>query len=80
MSKKKPATIVNEDDLITIQECYQKLGQGFSRRTILRRIESGEFEEGVHWVNVASVSSKKRIIKINMAALRELISTPAAFR
>jgi hypothetical protein len=75
MSKKK--ILVNENELVTIEECHTKLGRGFSPRTILRRIESGEYKEGTHWVNVASVASKKRIIKINMAAIRELISTPS---
>ncbi|ARV58099.1 hypothetical protein BZZ01_05120 [Nostocales cyanobacterium HT-58-2] len=87
MPRKKPflrnaarTTVVNENDLVTLEECYSKLGQGFSRSSILRRINSGEYQEGVHWVNVASVNVKNRIIKINMAAIRELISTPAAFR
>lgn len=80
MSKTRKIREINEEDLITIKECHLRLGRGFSRSTILRRIASGEFEEGWHWVNLASRNSQNRNIRINMAAIREYIATPGGLR
>lgn len=68
--------IIKEQDCVTIDEAHKLLGRGYSRRSILRRIESGEFVEGEHWVNDASPHSKKRNIKINLEAIRRLRATP----
>lgn len=67
---------IKEEDCVTIDEAYKLLGRGYSRRSILRRIESGEFTEGEHWINDASPYSKKRNIKINLEAIRRLRATP----
>lgn len=67
-------------DLVTIDEAATLLGRGYSRSSIYRRIESGEWEEGVHWVDDRRTGAKKRIIKINLAAIQEGRLTPAGRR
>ncbi|MBW4598939.1 MAG: hypothetical protein KME29_04825 [Calothrix sp. FI2-JRJ7] len=67
---------INEQDCVPIDEAYRILGRGFSRRSILRYIEAEYFIEGIHWVNDAPPSSKKRNIKINLEAIRRLRATP----
>lgn len=48
-------------------------GRGFSRSTILRRIESGEWIQGKHWESDHRVASERRLIKINVDyVLRDL--------
>jgi hypothetical protein len=82
MSKKTAAkpTLPSDAELVTIDEATQRLGKGYSRRSIFRRIESGEWVEGLHWIDDRPLNSSRRIIKINLTAVNELRSTPAAFR
>lgn len=78
--KKLPAKLPANAELVTIEEASAKLGRGFSRRSILRRIDSGEWQEGIHWIDDRRMGSTKRIIKINLTAVMELRSVPAAYR
>lgn len=78
--KKPPAKLPAHAELVTIEEASAKLGRGFSRRSILRRIDSGEWQEGLHWIDDRRMGSTKRIIKINLTAVMELRSVPAAYR
>lgn len=71
---------INPEDLVTIPEAYARLGKGYSRSSILRRIDSGEWVEGHHFVDDAPKDSKLRNIKINLAAVQELRSVPAGQR
>lgn len=82
MSKKPPAkrTLPPNAELVTIDEAAQRLGKGYSRRSIFRRIDSGEWKEGEHWIDDRRQDSDRRIIKINLTAVQELRETPAAFR
>ena len=68
---------IREKDLIDIKEAPRILGRGYSRKSIDRRIKSGEFIEGIHWINDASINSKYRIIKMNVDAIRQLRATPS---
>jgi hypothetical protein len=56
------------------------LGKGYSYSTILRRIESGEWQEGIHWIDDSTLHSQKRAIKINLTAVHTFRATPKAFR
>jgi hypothetical protein len=77
----KPAPTISADaELVTVAEATTRLGKGYSRRSIFRRIHSGEWKEGEHWIDDRQVGSDRRIIKINLTAVQELRGTPAAFR
>jgi hypothetical protein len=65
---------------IDLTEASEKLGKGYSRRSIIRRIDSGEWLEGIHWIDDRRPSSKKRIIKINLVEVEKWRNTPAAKR
>jgi hypothetical protein len=81
MSKKPSAPKLPQDaELVPINQAAQLLGSGYSRRSIFRRIESGEWQEGIHWIDDRRQDSDRRIIKINLTAVQELRGTPAAFR
>lgn len=67
-------------ELLTIQEASNRLGKGFSRSSILRRISSGQWKEGLHWVDARRNDSMNRLIKINITAVLNGFTTPAAFR
>lgn len=67
-------------ELVTIPEAHQRLGKGFSRNSILRRIDSGEWKEGIHWVDDRRSESVQRLIKINLTAVNELRGIPAVYR
>lgn len=64
--KLSPRNAILPEDLLPIEDAVIKLGKGYSRRAIIRRIDSGEWKEGVHWVDDRRVGSKRRIIKINL--------------
>ena len=83
MSKAKPKQlprIPDNAELVTIAEASQKLGKGYSRRSIYRHIKSGEWVEGLHWIDDRARDSAKAIIKINLTAINELRAVPAAYR
>lgn len=82
MSKKTAPkqTLPSDAELLTIDEAAQRLGKGYSRRSIFRRIDSGEWTEGIHWIDDRRQDSDRRIIKINLTAVNELRGVPAAFR
>ena len=67
-------------ELVTIEEATKRLGKGFSRRSILRRIDRSEWVEGVHWIDDRQQGNINRLIRINLTAVQLWRSTPAAFR
>ena len=81
---KKPAApksaLPDNAELVTIKEATDRLGDGYSRSSIFRRIRSGEWKEGEHWIDDRRQDSDRRIIKINLTAVNELRGIPAAFR
>ncbi|MGB7416232.1 MAG: hypothetical protein WA902_18665 [Thermosynechococcaceae cyanobacterium] len=80
MNRKQKPIIPNNAELVTLGEASRQLGKGFSRSSMLRRIESGEWQEGTHWVDARRKGSVYRVIKINLTAVRVALATPAAFR
>jgi hypothetical protein len=83
MSKKTTVpkqALPDNAELVTIAEASDRLGEGYSRSSIFRRIRSGEWQEGIHWIDDRRQDSDRRIIKINLTAVNELRGIPAAFR
>jgi hypothetical protein len=76
--KNKPT--IRPEDLLTISQASEKLGKGFSYKSIQRRIAAGDWIEGIHFIDDAPSYSKLRSIKINLPAVLEWRSTPAAER
>ncbi len=68
------------DELVTIEEAAKRLGVGYSRSSILRRIKDLEWQEGVHWIDDRRSGSAYRRIKINLAAVQAWRRIPAAKR
>jgi hypothetical protein len=66
--------------LVSIKEAYQILGEGFSRSSILRRIESGEWVEGKHWVDDRRSGGQRRLIKINLTEVQKCRTVAAGKR
>ncbi|ABA24710.1 hypothetical protein Ava_D0045 [Trichormus variabilis ATCC 29413] len=71
---------VDLSQLVTIAEASSQLGRGYSRRSIIRRIDSGEWKEGIHWVDDRRDGALKRIIKINLVEVNKLRQVPAGRR
>jgi hypothetical protein len=67
--------IISEDDLIDIKDAPAKFGRGWSIRSIYRKIENGDLVEGMHFIDDASTSSQKRIIKLIIPAIQRLRAT-----
>lgn len=78
--KKSKLKLPDHAELLTLEEASKRLGKGFSRRSILRRIDSGEWQEGLHWIDDRREGSAYRLVKINITAIQEWRATPAAFR
>ncbi|MEM7581605.1 MAG: hypothetical protein ACFB02_16065 [Mastigocoleus sp.] len=78
MNKKNK--LPSDAELLTIKQASERLGKGFSRSSISRRIASGEWKEGIHWIDARRENSINRIIKINVTAVMNEFATPAAFR
>ena len=72
--------LASDAELLTIEQASTRLGKGFSRSSIIRRISSGEWLEGVHWVDARRGGAANRIVKINITAVLDTFATPAAFR
>jgi len=68
------------NNLLTIKEAAERLGQNYSDRSIHRLIESGEWQEGIHWINQARATAKNRRIKINIAEAEKYAGISAAYR
>ncbi|MBD1821112.1 hypothetical protein H6F51_01065 [Cyanobacteria bacterium FACHB-DQ100] len=79
-AKKSKFKLPSNAELVTIEQASMQLGRGFSRRSILRRIDADEWVEGIHWIDDRRVGSTKRMIKINLTAVMELRGIPAAYR
>lgn len=71
---------IDPAQLVTIEEAHEKLGKGYSRSSILRRIESNEWKEGIHWIDDRRIGALKRVIKINLKEVNQLRAMPAGRR
>ncbi len=71
---------LSRSEILPIKEASERLGKKFSISTIRRKIDSGEWEEGKHWVNCASPNSKIRSIKINVTYVLNSYAIPAHLR
>jgi len=78
--KKPKFKLPDNAKLVPLETASEQLGRGFSRRSILRRIDSGEWVEGIHWIDDRREGSTYRLIKINLTAIQEWRSIPAAKR
>jgi hypothetical protein len=80
LTKRITPKLPQDVELLTIEEVSARLGKGFSRSSIIRRIDSLEWKEGIHWIDARREGSMNRIIKINITAVLDNFVTPAAFR
>ena len=80
MAKQTQFKLPPDAELLTIQQASERLGRGFSRSSITRRIDSGEWKEGIHWIDARRDGSINRIIKINLTAVLAELATPASYR
>ena len=71
MRRSKPKTVDLKDIDAAVQILTERLGRGYSRASIWRRINSGDWKEGHHWVNHARQDARIRLVKINVAAVLE---------
>jgi len=69
-----------ETELVTVDEASRRLGKGFSRRSIVRRIDRGEWIEGVEWVDDRHKGAINRQIRINLVAVQAWRQKPATER
>lgn len=80
MPKVKLVPVTEPTQLVSIKEASQILGDGFSRSSILRRIESGEWVEGTHWVDDRRQGGQRRLIKINLIEVQKCRTVAAGKR
>lgn len=80
MNKRTISKLPSDAELLTIEQASNRLGKGFSRSSIVRRINSGEWQEGIHWVDARRGGTANRIVKINITAVLDTFAIPAAFR
>jgi hypothetical protein len=78
MSRKKITYEINSEDLVPLRKAVEKLG--YSTSTMKRRIESGDWVEGLHWVNDAAKNAKCRKILVNIKEVNKLRTVSASFR
>lgn len=71
---------MSKPEYVTVREAAERLGKGYSRSSILRRIETKEWKEGVHWIDDRREGTTKRLIRINLTAIEDWRSRPAAKR
>jgi len=67
-------------EYLPIDEAAKVPGEGYSRSSILRRIDAEEWIEGVHWIDDRRSGAAYRRIKINIAAVNKWRKMPAAKR
>ncbi|MBW4694664.1 MAG: hypothetical protein KME27_23180 [Lyngbya sp. HA4199-MV5] len=67
-------------ELVTLETAAAALGRGYSRSSILRRINSGEWREGIEWIDDRPGTSRYRLIKINLTAVEARRRKPAGKR
>jgi hypothetical protein len=80
MPKLKPTIEANPENLVTVKKAAEILGTGFSRSSIMRRIESGEWVEGFHWIDDRRMGALRRVIKINLSEVQKHRTIPAGER
>lgn len=67
-------------EIVDLETAAVQLGKGFSLKSMMRRIESGEWQEGIHWFDCRRMGTSRRRIRINLEAVRESWATPAVHR
>lgn len=67
-------------EYLSLEEASDLLGRGYSKRSIIRRIDNGEWKEGIHWIDDRRSGSKYRLIKINLEEVEKWRKRPAAKR
>jgi hypothetical protein len=80
VNKRLNSLSLDPSQLVTIEQAYEALGKGYSRSSILRRIESGEWKEGIHWIDDRRAGALKRVIKVNLATVNKHRAVPAGRR
>lgn len=70
----------NDAEYLPLEEASDRLGKGYSRSSILRRIDSGEWREGIEWIDDRRNGTAYRRIKINLTAVNQWRRIPAAKR
>jgi hypothetical protein len=81
MSKRKVTKVtydINPDDLVPLQQAATELK--CSTKTMYRRINAGDWTEGLHWVDNAAKNAKCRKILINVKEVKNLRIVSASFR
>jgi hypothetical protein len=79
MKQRKPPAI-EPSDLVHFHTASKLLGAGYSRNSILRRIKSGEWIEGTHWIDDRRKGTTRKRILIVLSAVNALRATSAAYR
>lgn len=80
MPKLNPRSEIKSESLVNIHQASRILGSGFSRSSIIRRIESGEWVEGIHWIDDRRQGALRRVIKINLSEVQKHRVIPAGER
>lgn len=80
MRRRQKEVEIDESQILTVEEASKVLGKNYSRSSIMRRISSGEWEEGVHWFDDRREGGRRRQIRINLLEIRKLRSVPAGMR
>jgi hypothetical protein len=80
LTKRTMSKLPPDAELLAIEQASIRLGKGFSRSSIFRRISSGEWQEGIHWIDARRYGCANRIVKINITAILNDFAIPAAFR
>lgn len=78
MPRKKPICEINSNDLMPLREAVKELD--YSATTMYRRINSGDWVEGIHWVDDSVKNAKYKKILINIKEVNKLRTVSASFR
>jgi hypothetical protein len=78
MSKRKVAYEIDSKDLVPLRKAAKELE--YSAATMYRRINAGDWVEGLHWVDDAARNAKCKKILINIKEVNKLRTVSASFR
>ena len=59
---------------LTLKEASKKLGRGFSTKSMRRRIKSGEWKLGKHYIDVSLETSRRAFYKVDVDYVLETLS------
>lgn len=71
MPKTKLHKSVDISQWVSISRAAEILGHKFSEPSIRRRIQSGQWKENVHWVNISN-GNERRSYRINVSAISDV--------